>query len=34
VAGTDNTYGSRHYVQVAKQTTLASLKAMLLVDDR
>ncbi len=29
----DHTYGSRHYVQVAKQTgTLASLKAMLLVD--
>ena len=29
----DHTYGSRHYVEVAKQTgTLASLKAMLLVD--
>lgn len=29
----DHTYGSRHYVQVAKQAgTLASLKAMLLVD--
>lgn len=29
----DHTYGSRHYVQVAKQTgTLTSLKALLLVD--
>ncbi len=29
----DHTYGSRHYVQAAKQTgTLASLKAMMLVD--
>jgi Zn-dependent M28 family amino/carboxypeptidase len=32
-AGTDNTYGSRHYVQVAKRNgSLASLKAMILVD--
>jgi Zn-dependent M28 family amino/carboxypeptidase len=31
--GTDNTYGSRHYVQVARQTgSLASLKALILVD--
>lgn len=31
--GTDHTYGSRHYVQVAKRDgTLASLKALLLVD--
>ncbi len=31
--GTDNTYGSRHYVEVAKKDgTLSSLKAMLLVD--
>lgn len=31
--GTDNTYGSRHYVQVARQAgSLASLKALLLVD--
>jgi Zn-dependent M28 family amino/carboxypeptidase len=32
-AGTDNTYGSRHYVSVAKQNgSLATLKAMILVD--
>ncbi|OFV93145.1 MAG: hypothetical protein A3G76_13825 [Acidobacteria bacterium RIFCSPLOWO2_12_FULL_65_11] len=32
-AGTDNTYGSRHYVEVAKRDgSLASLKAFLLVD--
>ena len=31
--GNDHTYGSRHYVQVAKQAgTLASIKAMILVD--
>ena len=31
--GTDHTYGSRHYVQVAKRDgSLASLKALLLVD--
>ncbi|MEY4636207.1 MAG: hypothetical protein RJA55_2005 [Acidobacteriota bacterium] len=31
--GTDNTYGSRHYVAVARQTgTLKSLRAMLLLD--
>jgi glutaminyl-peptide cyclotransferase len=31
--GTDNTYGSRHYVDMAKRDgSLASLKAMLLVD--
>jgi Zn-dependent M28 family amino/carboxypeptidase len=31
--GTDNTYGSRHYVDVAKRDgTLASLKAMILID--
>ena len=31
--GTDHTYGSRHYVQVAKRNgSLASLKALLLVD--
>lgn len=31
--GDDNTYGSRHYVQVARQNgSLASLKAMVLVD--
>src|SRR4029079_1393118 len=31
--GTDNTYGSRHYVDAAKRDgTLASIKAMLLVD--
>jgi hypothetical protein len=32
-AGTDNTYGSRHYVDAAKKEgSLASLKALLLVD--
>src|SRR6185369_12317427 len=32
-AGTDNTYGSRHYVEAAKRDgSLASLKAMVLVD--
>ena len=32
-AGTDNTYGSRHYVEVAKRDgSLASLKALVLVD--
>jgi glutaminyl-peptide cyclotransferase len=32
-SGTDNTYGSRHYVEVARREgTLATLKAMLLVD--
>ena len=32
-AGTDNTYGSRHYVDTAKKDgTLASLKAMVLID--
>jgi Zn-dependent M28 family amino/carboxypeptidase len=32
-AGTDNTYGSRHYVDVAKKDgSLASLKALLLID--
>ena len=32
-AGTDNTYGSRHYVDAAKQDgSLATLKAMILVD--
>jgi hypothetical protein len=32
-AGTDNTYGSRHYVQTAqKDGTLASLKALVLLD--
>jgi len=32
-AGTDNTYGSRHYVEVAKRdASLASLKAFVLVD--
>ena len=32
-SGTDNTYGSRHYVDVAKKDgSLATLKAMLLVD--
>lgn len=32
-SGTDNTYGSRHYVAAAKQDgSLASLKAMILVD--
>src|SRR5438552_2475546 len=32
-SGTDNTYGSRHYVDVARRDgTLATLKAMLLVD--
>jgi glutaminyl-peptide cyclotransferase len=32
-AGTDNTYGSRHYVDVAKRDgSLASLKALVLVD--
>jgi Zn-dependent M28 family amino/carboxypeptidase len=32
-AGTDNTYGSRHYVQAAKQAgTLAGLKALILLD--
>lgn len=32
-AGTDNTYGSRHYVDVANRTgSLATLKAMVLVD--
>src|SRR4051812_24117011 len=31
--GTDNTYGSRHYVEMAKRDgSIASLKAMLLVD--
>src|SRR3954465_6781179 len=31
--GTDNTYGSRHYVEMAKRDgSLASLKAMLLID--
>lgn len=31
--GTDNTYGSRHYVEVARKTgTLKSLKAMILLD--
>jgi Zn-dependent M28 family amino/carboxypeptidase len=31
--GTDHTYGSRHYVEVARRrNTLASLKAMILVD--
>ena len=31
--GTDHTYGSRHYVEVARRAnTLASLKAMILVD--
>src|SRR6266403_2378292 len=31
--GTDNTYGSRHYVEIAKHDgSLASLKALLLVD--
>ena len=31
--GTDNTYGSRHYVQVARQNgSLASIKALVLVD--
>jgi Zn-dependent M28 family amino/carboxypeptidase len=31
--GTDNTYGSRHYVQLAQRAkTLSSLKAMILVD--
>jgi glutaminyl-peptide cyclotransferase len=31
--GTDNTYGSRHYVEVAKRDgSIASLKAMVLVD--
>jgi len=31
--GTDNTYGSRHYVDVAKRDgTIATLKAMILVD--
>ena len=31
--GTDNTYGSRHYVELAKRDgSLASLKALLLVD--
>ena len=32
-SGTDNTYGSRHYVEVAKRDgAIASMKAMLLVD--
>src|SRR3954454_22144360 len=32
-AGTDNTYGSRHYVEVARRDgTLAGLKALLLID--
>ena len=32
-SGTDNTYGSRHYVELARRDgTLATLKAMLLVD--
>src|SRR5471030_847172 len=32
-AGTDNTYGSRHYLDLAKRDgSLASLKAMLLID--
>jgi hypothetical protein len=32
-SGTDNTYGSRHYVEAARRDgTLATLKAMLLVD--
>jgi hypothetical protein len=32
-AGTDNTYGSRHYVEVAQKTrTLPSLKALVLLD--
>ena len=32
-AGTDNTYGSRHYVQTAQKAgTLASLKALVLLD--
>ena len=32
-AGTDHTYGSRHYVEVAqKDKTIASLRAMILVD--
>jgi glutaminyl-peptide cyclotransferase len=32
-SGTDNTYGSRHYVELAKRDgSLASLKALLLVD--
>ena len=32
-SGTDNTYGSRHYVELAKREgTLAGLKALLLVD--
>lgn len=32
-AGTDNTYGSRHYVEVARRDgSLATLKAMILVD--
>ena len=32
-AGTDNTYGSRHYVQAAQKAgTLASLKALVLLD--
>jgi Zn-dependent M28 family amino/carboxypeptidase len=31
--GTDNTYGSRHYVEVAKKSgSLSSIKAMILVD--
>ena len=32
-AGTDNTYGSRHYVEAAQRDgSLATLKAMMLVD--